>query len=119
MTPKPPSGKPRDKPRRPVGELRVGPVGGKLRNGGPNKGGPGRPQGRLVAYAKESLEKRISIAEDIADNAEETSRDRLAALAFLKGVADPVIKVASTDPDGNPVKPPALIAFFPIPDPAA
>ena len=70
----------------PVGALVPQGHGGALRNGGTNRGGPGRPKDRVKAAAVESLEKRLKVADEIIDDEEAKDRDRISGLAFLAKV---------------------------------
>lgn len=51
----------------PVGALITQPHGGAIRNGGTNKGGPGRPPSALRERLTGSFEQRVPILEEIAD----------------------------------------------------
>ena len=59
--------------------------GGALRTGGTpgNRGGAGAPPSELRARLRGSAAERIAIAEEIVDNPEETTGDRLRALDLL------------------------------------
>lgn len=75
--------------------------GGTLRRGGgnPQRTG-GRPTSELRSRMLGSLEERLHIAEEIADNAKASDRDRLAALEFLAKHSLAAMS-SQTDPDGN------------------
>ena len=60
--------------------------GGALRYGGTNKGGTGRPRDRIRRRAVESLEERLTVANQIIDDGEAKDRDRIMGLAFLSKV---------------------------------
>ena len=51
----------------PVGELVPQPHGGAIRNGGTNKGGPGRPASALREALRGSFEERMAVLESIVD----------------------------------------------------
>lgn len=89
-----------DHVKNPVGALTIpGRNGGRLRNGGTNKGGLGRPRG-IREKMLGSLEERLHIAEEIADDEKAADRDRLAALEFLAKHSLAAM-TSQTDPDGN------------------
>jgi hypothetical protein len=67
----------------PTGALVPQSHGGALRNGGTNKGGPGRPPSVLREKMRGALVDRIPIAAQIADDPKASQADRLRALDFL------------------------------------
>ena len=67
----------------PVGALRPQPHGGALRNGGWNRGGPGRPPSELRALVRLSFEERVAVLESIADNRRAAAKDRIRAIDVL------------------------------------
>lgn len=69
------------KPR--VGELIPQGHGGALRNGGTNRGGPGRPRSAIRDACARSFDERIAVAEKIADSRKATRLDKLRALDLL------------------------------------
>jgi len=75
---------------RPVGELVPQEHGGALRNGGPSKGGTGRPASEIRSQCRGSFANRIHVAEQIADSAKASESDKLRALDLLGkyGVGD-------------------------------
>ena len=86
-----------------VGELSIpGRNGGRLRNGGTNKGGPGRPPSEIRSKLRGSFADRIKVAEQIADNPKSSPADRLRALDLLAkyGLGT---TITETDTEGNDV----------------
>ncbi|MBI3567555.1 MAG: hypothetical protein HY084_05060 [Gemmatimonadetes bacterium] len=67
----------------PVGGLVPMPHGGALRNGGPNRGGPGRPKDALRATMRDSLEALLPVAVAIACDETAAACDRLRSIEFL------------------------------------
>src|SRR5690349_475991 len=88
---------------RPAGELVPQPHGGAIKHGNP-KGIdlPGRPPSELRARMRGSLEERLHIAEEIADDETSSPADRMKALDFLAkyGLGT---KQEVTGEDGAPV----------------
>ena len=66
-----------------VGELVPQAHGGALRNGGTNKGGPGRPKARIQAKMRGALEDNLHVATDILQDEEARDSDKIGALTFL------------------------------------
>ena len=58
--------------------------GGALRVGNPgNRGGPGRPPSALRERLRGSLDERVAILEQIADNPDASDRDRIKAVDVM------------------------------------
>jgi hypothetical protein len=57
--------------------------GGLLRQGGTNRGGPGRPPSAVKAAMREAIDERLHILEAIADDPRTPPRDRIRALELL------------------------------------
>ena len=58
--------------------------GGALRVGNPgNRGGPGRPPSALRERLRGSLDERVAVLEEIADNPDASDRDRIKAVDIL------------------------------------
>ena len=88
--------------KRGKGELVPQPHGGAIRRGGTNRGGTGRPASEIRARMRGSLDERIAIAEQIADNPQSSDSDRLKALDFLAkyGIGT---KQEHSGPDDSPI----------------
>lgn len=54
-----------------------------LRNGGTNKGGPGRPPKEIRLLCAGSFEERIKVAEQIIDDPNSSASDRLRGIDLL------------------------------------
>ncbi len=110
---------PRKSPAAPAPGDLVKPKHGKglLRRGskpGTNAGGSGRPPSALRAKMRGSLEARLHIAEEVADNPLAAAADRLRALDFLAkyGLGT---KQEVTGEDGAPVQ--SAVVILPALDP--
>ena len=66
-----------------TGELIPQPHGGALRNGGPNRGGVGRPPSAIRERLRGSFDQRIEVLEEIADDPMQTPADRTRAIDLL------------------------------------
>ena len=90
------------KPRK--GELVEQPHGGKIRRGSKkgNTPGTGRPASEIRARMRGSLDERIAIAEQIADNPQSSDSDRLKALDFLAKYGMGT-KQEHSGPDDSPI----------------
>jgi hypothetical protein len=86
-----------------VGQLVPQPHGGALRNGGTNKGGPGRPASEVIARALGSFDERIPVLEEIADNAAAADADRIRAVdklakyGLVDGISRADVRAALSD----------------------
>ena len=78
-----------------TGELVAQKHGGALRNGGTNKGGPGRPPSKVRQRCRDSFEERLPFLEGVVDDDEERMSERLKAQEML-GRFGGVDKVALT-----------------------
>ena len=68
---------------RKVGELIPQPHGGALRNGGPNRGGPGRAPSEIRKQLRGDFRERIQILNRIADDEEMRAGDRIRAVELM------------------------------------
>ena len=59
------------------------PHGGALRNGGTNRGGPGRVPSVVRERCRGSFAKRVTVLEEIADDKEATAADRIRVIDLL------------------------------------
>ncbi len=89
------NGKPKKTTEVTTGELVPQKHGGSLRNGGTNKGGPGRPPSKVRQRCRDSFEDRLPFLEGVVDDDEERMSERLKAHEML-GRFGGVDKVALT-----------------------
>ncbi len=78
-----------------VGTLVPQEHGGALRYGGTSKGGTGRPASKVREAARAAFSERLHILEGMADNEDERTTDRIAALKLLADTGG-VDKIALT-----------------------
>ncbi len=90
------------------GGMRQQPHGGALRNGGTNKGGPGRPPNVIRQKLRGSFEERIKILEAIADDKKSSQADRMRALDLMAKYGLGTTST-STDTEGNDVAKPGRL----------
>lgn len=76
--------------------------GGRLRRGGTNKGGPGRPPNKVRSACLHSFDQRRKVLEQIADDAKERAADRIAAVKALGQFGMPQ-QHEHSGPDGGPI----------------
>lgn len=84
------------------GEWIPGRNGGWLRNGGTNKGGPGRPPSKIREAARDGFEALLPTLVKVAKSPKESTTDRLRAIDLLAkyGLGT---TITETDTDGNDV----------------